>query len=384
VRVRNQRRVMIATAIALTSGLAFAQFCPPQYQENFVQPMFQNATGAIEAEISSVDSALSSELELYSQRINSAVAVLTKQKALAANQIADANRTAAQTTATALNALSQAERVKDARFEYGPEFGQGYQPCAIYAERNLIANRDAEMGEERRVRVMSELVSAPGRYTDPVQAEQIRAQEHRQYFCTEDQVKSGMCDSVGPMAGASVTAATLFQPVMEADSLYRAKVAFGNNLMGPPDAPVPAAAAGSPAAVTYALAKAQKDALVSPALASLKEIQLEYTGVDAAHGGSDIPMAVRLEREVQRYLGNTADYDAWTKAMAGQNTRGLLVELLKEKALDLVLLERQYRQYERMEANLATLVAGQLRNDSQRAAAVVGQAAGQQAKSQIQ
>lgn len=383
-QARNRRRVTMATAIALTSGLAFAQFCPPQYQENFVQPMFLSATGAIEAEISSIDATLSAELELYSQRINSAVAVLAKQKALVANQTADANRTAAQTTATALNALSQAQRVKEARFEYGAEFGQGYQPCAIYAGRNLMANRDAEMAEERRVRIMSELVAAPGRYSDPVQAEQNLAQEHRQYFCTSDQVKSGMCESVGPMAGASVAAATLFQPVMEADSLYRAKVAFGNNLTGPPDAPVPAAAAGSPAGVAYALAKAQKDSLESPALASVKEIQLEYTGVDAAHGGSDIPMAVRLEREVQRYLGNTADYDSWTKAMAGQNTRGLMVELLKEKALDLVLLERQYRQYERMEANLATLVAGQLRNDSQRTGAVAGQAAGQQAKSEIQ
>jgi hypothetical protein len=369
--------------IAFASTRAFGQFCPPQYQENFVQPMFQSGTEALNGAISAVDSTLSAQLEFDSQRINSAVAILTKQKALVANQIADANRTSAEATATALNALSQTQRVKEARFEFGGEFGQGYQPCAVYAGRNLIANRDAEMGEERRIRMMSEVNAAPGHYADPIQAQQVLAQEHHAYFCTSDQVKSGMCDTVSPMAGASLSAATLFEPVMEADPLYRAKVAFVNNAMGPPDAPVPAAAANAPSATAYMLAKAQKDALVSPALASLKEVQLEYTGIDAVHGGSDIPTAVRMEREVQRYLGNTPEYEAWAKTMAAQNAHGLMVELLKEKALDLVVLERQYRQYERMEANLATLVAAELRNSAQRVAATADEAASQRAQGQI-
>jgi hypothetical protein len=377
-------KIAMAAVIVLASSQVLAQVCPPQYQENFVQPMFENATTALEQEISGIDASFSSELEAYSQRMNSAIAVLTKQKALAANQVSDANRASAEATASALNALSQADRVKEARFEFGGEFGQGYQPCAVYAGRNLLANRNAEMAEERQVRTLSETLAAPGRYADPLQAQQTLAQEHRQYFCTQDEVTSGMCTNIGTMPGASVTVSTLFEPIMEADNLYRAKVAFVNNVMGPPDAPIPQGAAASPAAAAYSLAKAQKDALVSPALASLKEVQLEYTGVDAAHGGSDIPTAVRVEREVSRYLGNTSEYEQWTKTMAGQNTRGLLVELLKMKALDLELLEQQYRQYERMEANLATLVAGELRNQSQRTTASAEQAAGQQVRSQIQ
>lgn len=379
----RQNKIVIGLVIAFTSSVSFAFYCPPQYQESFVEPMFEAATEALNEAIEAVDQALSKELDTYSERINSAVAVLTKQKAMAANQIADANRTAAQMTAESLNVLAQTERVKAARFEYGSEFGQGYQPCAVYAGRNLIANRDAEMGEERRTRMMSEVVAAPGRYVDTNQAIQTLAKDHRDNFCTQDQVNSGMCSTTGSMAGASLTASTLFEPMMETDERYRAKVAFVNNVVGLPDAPVPAAAANTPSASAYVLAKAQKDALMSPALASFKELQLDYTGIDSSHSGSDIPMAVRMNKEIKRYLGNTPEYEAWTKIMAAQNSRGLMVEMLKVKALDLVVLEKQYRQYERMEANLATMVAGEMRKQAERTTMAAEQATRQGVKSQI-
>jgi len=377
-------RLALGLTIAMTSTVSYAFLCPPQYQETLVAPMFTSATTALNQAISAVDAALSAEMEMYSQRMTSAVAVLTKQKAITANQIADASKNAAQTTASALNVLAQTERVKEARFEYGGEFGQGYQPCVVYSGRNLIANRESQLGEERRVRMMSEIVAAPGRYVDPVAARTQLARDHRDNFCTPAQVASGMCAQPGAMAGASLTAATLFEPMMEGDPAYRAKVAFVNNVAGLPDAPVPAQAAKSPAATAYALAKAQKDALVSPALASFKEVQLDYTGVNLTEGGSDIPLATRLDREVKRYLGNTEEYTTWSKVMAGQNPRGLMVEMLKVKSLDLLLLEKQYRQYERMEANLATLVAGELRGKMGSTQSAAERAARQHAAQQIQ
>lgn len=379
----RQRKVAIGITIAFTSTVSFAYYCPPQYIESFVQPMFSSSTLALNQAIQAVDLALSTEMEMYSLRLNSAVAILTKQKAIATNQIADANRTSTQMTAQAMNVLSQTERVKEATFTYGGEFGQGYKPCAVYPGRTLMANRDAEMGEERRNRMMSEVVAAPGRYGDTTAAIQSLAKEHRDNFCTPDQVSSGMCASAGAMAGASLNVSTLFEPVMESDPAYKAKIAFVNNVVGLPDAPVPHSAANTPAAASYVLAKAQKDALMSPALASLKEIQLDYTGINSSHTGSDIPMAVRVNREVTRYLGNTAEYQAWSKVMVGQNSRGLLVEMLKVKALDLVLLEKQYRQYERMEANLATVVASEMRKQNVRATSASGQAARQDAASRI-
>ena len=380
----RKRKVIVGATIALTSTLAVAVYCPPQYQENFVLPMFVSSTLALNSAIKAVDTALSAQLQFYNQRLTSAVAILTKQKALAANQISDANRSAGQMTAQSLNVLAQTERVKQARFEFGGEFGQGFQPCTVYAGRNLLANREAEMGQERRTRMMSEVITAPGKYGDTNQAISQIAKEHREHFCTTDQVKSGMCSSVGALAGKSVNVATLFEPAMESEQLYKAKVAFVNNVVPLPDSPVPQSAANTPAASTYALAKAQKDALMSPALTSFKELQIEYSGIDSSHSGSDIPVATRIEREVKRYLGNTPEYESWTKTMSAQNGRGLLVEMLKVKALDLMLLERQYRQYERMEANLATIVASEMRKLSERTDASAMQAARQDVKEKIQ
>lgn len=344
-----------AVSLALTSTAVYA-FCPPQYQEFWVAPQFSNATAVLNAAISAVDAALSSQLEFNSQRLQSAIAVLTKQKAIAANQVSDGSRTAAEQTATALNVLAQTERVKQARFDYGGEFGQGFSPCKVYATRQVIATRDAELTEERRDRVMSEISAAPGRYADPIQAQAAQVAAHKD-FCTQDQVTSGLCKTVGSIPGADLTVGTLFTPVMEGEKLYNAKVAFVNNAVGLPDGVVPQIAGKTPAAAAYSLSKARKDALVSPALASLKEIQLDYSGVDSPHGGKDIPLAVHFQNEVKRYAGNSPEYDSWSKVMSGQNERGAMVELLKVKSLDLAIQEKQYRQYERMEAQLAALVA---------------------------
>ena len=377
------RKVFVGTAAALTCTLAYA-VCPPQYVTELVEPMFESSKQGLNEALQAVDEALSEELEEYSERINSAVAVLTKQKAVAANQIGDATRSSAQMTAASLNVLAQTERVKQARFEHGGEFGQGFSPCAVYNGRNLMANREADLGEERRHRMVSEVQAGPGRFGNPAETMLVQAKDHRDNYCTQDQVNAGMCAQVGALAGASLRASTLFEPAMESDNLYKAKVAFVNNVVGLPDAPVPSAAANTPAAAAYSLAKAQKDALLSPALTSLKEVQLEHTGIDSAHSGSDIPQSVRLNREVQRYLGDAPEHEAWTKAMVGQNSRGLMVEMLKVKALDLVLLEKQYRQYERMEANLATLVASEMRKQASRAAVAADAATTQNVKSQIQ
>jgi hypothetical protein len=233
------------------------------------------------------------------------------------------------------------------------------------------------------MRIMAEVTAAPGKYADPLAAISQRAKEHRENFCTQDQAKAGMCSSASPLAGANINVATLFAPMMESDAAYKAKVSFVDNLAGLPDAPVPEAAAKTPAAQAYMLAKARKDAIMSPALASMKAVQLDYTGISDAHTGADIPISQRFDAEVGRYLGNNAEYDKWSAVLTAQNTRGLLVEMLKVKALDLAILEKQYRQYERMEANLAAIVAAELRNKSAQVKFAADQAAAQAAKTQI-
>jgi hypothetical protein len=70
-------------------------------------------------------------------------------------------------------------------------------------------------------------------------------------------------------------------------------------------------------------------------------------------------MSQLMSNEVKRYSGNSDDYTAWTKSLASQNERGVLVEVLKVKSLDLAQKARIYKQYETIEAQLASLTAMQ-------------------------
>lgn len=360
---KKQRRwkAAFAISIALSSSLAYSVFCPPQYQENMVEPQFEAATEILNDAISAVDTALSTQLDFNSERLVSAIAVLTKQKAVSGNQIADSARTASQQVATAMNVMAQTERVKKARFDYGGEFGQGFSPCKVYAQRQVIANRDADMENERRERVLSEVIASPGRYYDPISGHQEILKANRK-FCTKEQVESGLCSEEGDMPAASMNVATLFEPAMEGSELYDAKVTFVNNMVGLPDGSVPKEAGKSTAATSYMLDKSFKDAVASPAIVALKEIQLDNSGVEGAETGSDIPLSLHFKNEVNRYSGNAKEYDEWSKVLVAQNDRGLMVELLKMNALKLALQEKMYRQYEQTEAMLAALVAEELQS----------------------
>lgn len=382
-RTPDPRARKTALALVLIGGSSVAlAVCPPPYYNEVVLPFFMTATTTLQTAVTTVDASLNAVLETNSQRLMSAIAVLTKQKAMSANQIAESSRVSAEMTADALSALSTNEMKKQARYEFGPEFGQGFQPCQVYAKRSVMATQDAAMADERRSRVMTEIVAAPGRYGDlsQAQANMIRANKD---YCTQDMASSGLCKSVGAMPGAGYSASTLFKPAMEGEPLYNAKVAFVNNVVGLPDAPLNQATSGTPAGQAYMLAKSRKDAMISPAMNALKAIQLDYSGVNGGEGTSGLPVAMQFQTEVKRYAGNTAEYQAWNRTMSSQNERGALLEALKIKALDLALLERQYRQYERMESMLAPLVALEVSGQQQQAAAAAQRAAANQASQAI-
>ena len=370
--MRTLSKVIVISTLLLASS-AFAQVCPPQYMNETVDPEFTIAKQTMKAAVTAVDSALSAELELETQRTTSAIAVLTKQKAVSANQIADSNREVMQQLATGMGVLSESVRVKKAEFSYSPEFGQGFSPCRVYAQRQVIANREAESRTLTRERVMSEVTASPGRYVEPMQARKAKLEENKK-FCTQDQVDSGLCSTVGTLPGMNVNVATLFEASMENEPTYDAKVAFVNNVAPAPDAPLPSKLAVTTEGAAYSLAKARKDALVSPALAALKDIQLDYSGTEAAETGTELPLAIHYSTEVNRYNGNSAEANDWNQVLSAQNERGLMVELLKEKALDLAILEKQYRQMEQAEAMLAALVSLEVQNNGLQNASVTNAA----------
>lgn len=379
---RGQRRLVVGVS-GLSLAVSAYAWCPPQYQEMWVYPAFAWSATTISATIVALDAALSAQLWFQSERLISAVAVLTKQKAVTANQISDAARNTNQNLAVGLSALAKSERVKLARLEYGGDFGQGYSPCYVFQGRQGIARSEDELTGAAAVAIRGEVQAAPGRYSDPIMARKEMLEEHNELFCTREQAESGLCSAEGALAGASLTVGTLFKPTVDGEDLTRAKVAFVNNVVGLPDGEVPKNGANSHAAASYQQAKMQKDAVRSSAIASLKQIQLETTGSSDTHGDGDLPLSRMYEKEVRRYSGNTDEFQAWSRVMAGQTERGALVELLKIRALDLSMQERQYRQFERMEAQLASAVAAKLKTQSSKAQSAADIAVRQGAINQV-
>lgn len=375
---RLQRR-MVAGFAGLTAVSAFAAFCPPQYQEMWVYPAFVASATTLTAQITQMDVALSAQLWYQSERLISAVAILTKQKAVGANQISDGLRNTNQNIAVGLGALATAERVKKARFEYGGDFGQGYSPCYVFQGRLGIARAESDLSGAAAAAVRTDVQAAPGRFANPITAQKEMQAEHEQLFCTQDQAASGLCKAVGSLPGANLNVATLFKPTTGEESLATAKSSFINYMAGLPDGEVPKGGGSTQVAASYQLAKIQKDAVRSSAVASLKQIQLETTsGGHGEHGEGDLPLSMQYEKEVKRYAGNTPEYQNWSRVMAAQNDRGVMVELLKVKALDLSLQERQYRQWERIESQLASVVATNLKTGQARRAQASAEAATRQ------
>ena len=380
---RTQRRLLVGVT-GLTVAVTAYAYCPPQYQEAWVYPAFAWSASTITGTITALDAALSAQLWFQSERLISAVAILTKQKAVSANQISDGLRNTNQNIAVSLNALSQADRVKKARFDYGGDFGQGYSPCYVFQGRLGISRAESDLNGMAAASVRTGVQAAPGRFANPVMAQKEMLEQHNQLFCTKDQADSGLCASEGSLAGANLNVATLFKPTANEEDLTKAKSSFINNLAGLPDGEVPAGGGSSEVAASYQQAKIQKDAIRSSALASLKQIQLETTsGQDGEHGHGDLPLSKQYETEIKRYAGNTPEYQTWARVMAAQNDRGAMVELLKIKALDLSLQERQYRQWERMEAQLASAVAAKLKSQSRKSDAAADSAVRQTATSKL-
>ena len=131
-----------------------------------------------------------------------------------------------------------------------------------------------------------------------------------------------------------------------------------------PNAIVTKSAAKSAASQDYILAKTQKDALMSPALAALQYLSASNSPAGSSETAPSASSMSLYKNQVNRYFGGSEENKKWNAVLAAQVERGLLVEQLKMKALDLSLSAQQYKQYELMESQLAALVAIEVKRSS--------------------
>ena len=352
---------LLAMACVLMSipSASFAYVCPRTYPMAVHYTLFETANGAISQGIAQVDIGLSSFLNYYSPRVEAALATLAKQKAYSSKQIADVTRAVAQQIANARKATSKKTRHLKARYDYGKEFGQGYEPCLQVAVRQAMTTRQTDMDAIRSQRVTTEVLGGPGNYRNQTQARRELMQANRK-FCTQDQVDSGFCDVVGGFPGASVNVTTLFQSAPDDNPITEAKNTVINNMIGLPDDEIMKGSENSAQTAAYVAAKARKDALLSPAINSLKAIQLDYSGTAGTESGKDKSVAALFDEEIKRYGGNSEEHDRWASVLRAQKEHGLMIELLRAQGLKLALQHKHYQQLERMEAVLATIVANEV------------------------
>ena len=126
------------------------------------------------------------------QREVSAIAIQTKQNAVAANQIADAEVNTRKTLSVAMGALMASERVRDVVRDYDPQIGQPMLlKCNAQMERGLQVDAFNQAARNTRLFVSSyATVGADSRVT----AQRDVLQQRRELFCSVSEAKAGLCE----------------------------------------------------------------------------------------------------------------------------------------------------------------------------------------------
>lgn len=375
VKSKSKIKPIIMKVTALTASLSFFGFASAVYivdgadatatvamqpamlaTNTSITTNFQSVVAVFESSMNAMDVAVSNAFKLENQMVMDAVKVLTKQSSVSANILAENTVQNAQAEASVLEADKKKERILQTNETYGVN-GQGYKVCTVLSERQQIENAAVNNKNSVPSQTTNTVYASAGGYGDPHKVKQAMNENHSMKYCTSEQAASGYCDRVTGESGWDLLASTLFTPTVEGSPVYDAQNALINNMVGLPDRPMPKTAQGSPNASKYLASKQNKDAIISPAIYSLKSIQAEFTGLGSPDSGAKIIPIVSINDQVRRYLGSGEEYMNWNKVLVGASEHGVMKELLQIQALQLYLKARQYHQGEREEMLLAGLVA---------------------------
>lgn len=384
------KRFIVAAAIlvgavsaptAANAACYIDRYAPAQ----FSKPILSAHTEAVMASLQGMDLAVSAAMNAQAKSIAGAVDILSQQKAASTKQFATAMKNNSHLEAQAIQEIARNKRLKKAIRDYSPA-SMGYKACEVSAKREVISQATKDTDAAIPVMTNREVTARPGSYGSRKDAAATRLALHEKLYCTSGQVASGLCNSEGSEAGKSLMAETLFKPSGKDTQDYANKSAFINNMVGLPDDPVPTAVAASSEAQAYSDLKRRKDAIKSTAITSLKAIQAMTSSmdgeepVDKATNGTNTaaastekgqlntespktnkvnkaPLSTQIKDDVSRYLGGGKEYEEWSKSLASAEEKGILTELVKNKALSLYIQAEKYKQYSRMEAMLAANVA---------------------------
>jgi len=293
------------------------------------------------AQITAAGATLATTDLTQTQQMVSAISVLTKQVEVSSENADASNLQAEQASASFQVELATKGVVDKVVSDFQ---SQGYNPCAQVTATKQMAAAEASVEANVPKRIAAEIQAGGGRYAVPGDILSSRAQQHKALFCTQSEVDAGICSSLGAIPGGDTNASLIFSGDTSANAVA-AKNAVINNIIGVPDAPLPAGSANTPQGQAYLLAKKQKDSFLAFPEYSLKQIQADSEGFDTF-----------MNERVGQYFG-TDRAATWAQDQASEAERGVVVDMVKIQGLVLKAHERRLRQAQRREANEAAELA---------------------------
>lgn len=274
-----QKRLIVVSISMMTSVYVWAacgNAISIPLSPDVVNSPKMTAENAIKKALGTYDAKLTKSLETHEGAIMGALAILTKQKEITADYVSVSEDKANQVLATVIGESAKMDAIKEV-IENNSARGQGHNPCQVSSEQKELAGAIKEADEGVYGAVRQEISAAPGKYElrDKIIAQ--RTVIHDANYCTADQAASGLCSRAAPRAAKSIKAQTLFTPSTAGDSAHEDKVAFINNFVGFPAQPLSASQVKTVGGTSYLSNVHRLNAIRSPAMTALKQIQSEYT-----------------------------------------------------------------------------------------------------------
>lgn len=319
--------------------------------EIFVAQMFAAVGAQGAARIALFGSTFAAQQQAKFELLMSALSVSTKQEAVSGNMQAEAIQNSGSALVSSIRAVNQSENIVNATLDFNPALGQGYDACGTMVRNKTLDRAFTQMPHAAQQK-MAKTDVAPGRMVGSRQeAMKERLKRHHLLFCNESEAARGVC-KLSDLPGGDTNASLLFEPAPAGSLQATARQAWRENVLGAPDATIPASSAKTAEGQQYAFLKQRKDALLSVPAYSLAMIETANTQVPEF--GNKSPNEI-LKARVNAYFGGE-EAKKWSANMASQRARGLLVEQAKMGGVETWLRWQEYEQTGRLEANLATLV----------------------------
>ena len=348
--LKNKKKLIVIGSI-FASGTIFAALYGGGPAEAWTEAQIAAHVAAVNAHIAAFGTSYSAQMQAQYEQTISAIAVATKQEALAANIVSDSTRNAAQQLVNAVSSQQTADLITKNLLDYSPLTGQGFNTCGVYA-KNKSLDKAYDSIHEQAANFVVGLDNAPGTSQNSVvEALNNRMSNHLKNFCTEAEAKAGLCKE-SKLPGGDTNAALLFTAAEPGSLNDLAQKAYIENVLGTPDPSVSKLAGQSVEGQNYLYQKNRKDGLLSIPAYSLARIKYANTKQKELNGYSPNEA---LQNRVNAYFGGS-EAEQWAKSLAVQTPRGLMVESLKVGGLQTWISHKEFEQTQRINANRAALI----------------------------